>query len=118
MVSESNPAISRLTCLEFHCAVKRKQRSGNLSEQQAGAVTDMFNGDLADGLFVLYPVRDNDYLLAQELLNELESTALRALDALHLSIARAHHHTRFATADQGLSAAALQLGLHPLLFNA
>lgn len=98
--------ISRLTCLEIECAIKRRTRAGSLSEREAGQVVGQFQSDLYDGLFTLYQMTERIFLHAQELLRRIRAP-LRSLDALHLATA-AQHGGVLVTADQVLARAAAE----------
>ena len=104
-------AISRLTVLEFRCLVARRCRAGDIDVDMERAVLSAFDADVQGGVFHLLRFDDRLIVEAVGLIGLLAQHPLRALDALHLSAARAMNADRLATADQVMAGAATALGI-------
>ena len=104
----SDPVVSPLVEVEFHCAVARQVRAGACSRSAAENIFRLFRLHLAQARYRVVPVDGADYVRVREWIAQLR-TPLRVLDALHMAVAQAHGLT-LITADQGLAAAASALG--------
>jgi predicted nucleic acid-binding protein len=111
---QSDIEISRLTCIEIRCALGRRQRAGTLSSESAGQALQQFQSDLHEGLFTLHGMRDDIFLIAEEMV-AASAHGLRTLDALHLALAKVRKTASFVTADQTLSEAAIDAGFYTIL---
>ena len=98
------PMISNLTRLEFSSAVAKKVRAGGLAASGATTIISEFHSHIRQGVFELLPVFEMHYTLANEWIDSF-TTGLRALDALHLSLAHSNGVV-LLTADNALAKAA------------
>ena len=106
----ADPFISPLSVVEFKCAIRRRERAGQLSNRRARAILDRLDESLADQSLGRLAWRDRAFALGHELIDRVDPVPLRALDALHLAIALQHRCTGFATADRVQAEAAQRLG--------
>lgn len=109
--------ISRLSMLEWHCAMARRLRTGQITKDYMNLARTEFTRNLAEGYFriVLY-----DDPLLSDALRVLDSThpiPLRTLDTIHLTAARNAGLARIATADDVMRRAAQQLQLEVAYFG-
>lgn len=81
--------ISYLTEIELLSAIRKRQRMGELSENDCNKTWKLFKKHRKSGLFEIAEL-DADVFKSAELLMETTSTALRSLDAIHLGIAHAY----------------------------
>lgn len=109
--SSTEPAISRLAIVEFRCLLARRRRAGTLSRKNETDILHTFDEDLRLGFLRILPLQDQHFARAWELIGNLKSIPLCTLDALHLAIASATGHSRFATADRIQAEAARRLGM-------
>lgn len=98
------PAISALGEVELFSLIARKRRLRELTENQAQAVRDLFDNQLAEGFFQRISLRGEHFVRARQLVS-VRAHALRTLDALHLAVAIGAS-LPILTADQGLARAA------------
>ena len=106
------PAVSPLVELEMASALARKQRSGELSLQQAYDIEDLFRRHLDEGVFTRLPLTREHFQLARQSL-WASRLPLTTLDALHAAVA-ALDGRALTTADRRLAAAAEDLGVKVL----
>lgn len=107
-------AISGLSEVEFHSAVARRVRMGDLSRDDALKVLSQFKVHIDDRLYRMAPVEQRDYMLARDWLATFH-TPLRTLDALHLAVAFSNGFT-VLTADKVLARSAKHFGVkHKLI---
>src|SRR3569832_2380938 len=109
--------ISRLSMLEWHCAMARRLCFGLFTKDYMNLARTEFTRHLAEGyfFFVLY-----DDPLLSDALRVLDSTnpiPLRTLDTIHLTAARNAGLARIATADDVMRRAAQQLQLEVAYFG-
>lgn len=109
-------AISRLTILEAHCALRRRTRDRSLTVDAAESALRLLREDVDAGRLTVFVVRDEDFLRADELLTELATHALRAPDALHLAVCANRGVRAFGSADLRLLDAADALDLFTYAF--
>jgi uncharacterized protein len=110
MMSRGPLDISRLTVTEMRCALARRRRAGQISETiEAGAIREL-RTDILNGSLRLTPVDDSHIVEAYAIIESVPSLPLRALDAIHLAIARLIATESFATADRTQADAAEALG--------
>lgn len=114
--SLDRPAISRLTTLEWHCAMARRLRSGAFSAEYLALAKREFSRHQNEGYFHIHPMADGLYTQAIDLLEAVRPLPLRSLDALHLAAARALRVSVFATADKVLAEAAQSLEMQAKCF--
>lgn len=116
LTSIDAPAISHLTVLEWHCALRRRERAGAFSSEYRVLAEETFAQQLADGLFHLLPTDRNAFDQARSLLGKVAPLALRSLDALHLATAQSSGAKTIATADRLMAEAATRLGFSTQTF--
>lgn len=117
IVDQSEPWISTLTAVELRCLFARKQRNREISLEIANRAYATFEEDTARGHLYLYPVNDDTLKAALGLIGRLSDFPLRALDAVHLSVARELEVPALATADQVMGDAGQALGLEVIRFG-
>jgi predicted nucleic acid-binding protein len=103
--------ISRLSVLEWHCAMSRRLRTGMITEAYLNTARTEFTRHLAEGYFRIVPFDDSVIIDAIQVLDNVKPLPLRTLDALHLTVARRANVTRLATADRVMADAASKLNL-------
>ncbi|MGJ3246963.1 MAG: type II toxin-antitoxin system VapC family toxin [Elainellaceae cyanobacterium] len=96
--------ISRLVEVEFHSALARRVRMGELAEHVAIAIANRFQMDVDAERYTRFALQPVHYDLACNSLKRF-NTPLRTLDALHLAIARADG-LQLITADDALATSA------------
>lgn len=94
--------------LEMTSALAIKVRTGDCDAQGAQLILQTYRSHLAAGVFQFREVTGEDYTLARDWIAGF-TTALRAMDALHLAVA-VRHALPLVTADKALAAAGKQLG--------
>jgi hypothetical protein len=103
-----------LARVEFHAAIRRRQRLGDIADDDANSILRGFNLHLAS-LFLAQPTNDG---VLEEALSLLEKYVLRAYDAIQLAgclavrTTSANDEIWFATSDQDLVQPAQSEGLH------
>ena len=107
--SRFNAHISRLTIVEFQCALARRGRNRDISAAIERSALKLFESHLKAGLLSVLPVEDAHFIAAVGILRDLPTLPLRTLDSLHLAIARATRMKSLATADHVMAAAARAL---------
>lgn len=110
MLGQTEASISPLVIIELRCAVNRRARAGVIDRRRKSSVLADFDAELAAGQYRLLSWPVSAFETGVELLGEVGSISLRALDALHLAVARHHRCEHFATADRAQAAAAKKLG--------
>ena len=103
--------ISRLSVLEWHCAMSRRLRTGMITEDYLNTARTEFTRHLADDYFRIVPFDDSVMIDALQVLDSVKPVPLRTLDALHLTAVRHANVTRLATADHVMADAASKLNL-------
>ncbi|WP_183991714.1 type II toxin-antitoxin system VapC family toxin [Salinibacter ruber] len=95
------PVVSCLTDVEMHSALAKKVRRGELAEEDAERVKDLFRTHMSHALYEVAAIEHGDFVQARQWIAR-RNTALRTLDALHLAVA--HRRDReVLTADRGLA---------------
>ena len=112
------PCISPLSIVEFKCVVRRRERAGDLTGSRARAIVDRFESHLVDGTLEQLAWPASAFLAASDLIDRLVPHHLRALDALHLAVARTHGCDGLASADRQQLKAARALGMTTYSFVA
>ena len=107
--------ISNLVEVELFSALSRKVREGALTDTDAKRISARFLSHLQDGVFEVFSVESQHFVLAREWLG-LFTLPLRTLDALHLSVV-SQNDLAVVTLDKVLHKAAKQLGLRSELFE-
>ena len=103
--------ISRLSMLEWHCAMSRRLRVSQISEDYLNLARTEFTRHLSEAYFRIVPFDDTLLIDALRVLDSVKPIPLRTLDAIHLTAARNAGVTRIATADRVMADAANQLNL-------
>ncbi|MGF1608262.1 MAG: type II toxin-antitoxin system VapC family toxin [Kiloniellales bacterium] len=114
---QAEASISRLTVVELRCLLSRRRRAREISRKTEQAAFALFQNDILSGHLQLHPLRDEHGAEAVALIEQLGGHALRALDALHLVIARDIGARILATADRTMARAAPDLGLEVAFFG-
>lgn len=104
-------AISRLSMLEWHCAMARRLRTGQISEDYLTLARTEFTRQVAEGYFRIVPLDDTLLIDALRVLESVKPVPLRTLDAIHLTAVRNAGIARLATADRVMADAANLLNL-------
>jgi uncharacterized protein len=112
----SNLVLSSLSSLEWHCAMRRRERNGEIDARYRLLAEDAFRERLASGYYEVLRVENALYEKAYQLIEGVTS-ALRTLDALHLAAAQAGGLGEIVTADQVMAEAAEELGLKAHYFK-
>jgi predicted nucleic acid-binding protein len=113
----SGIVISRLSTLEWHCAMARRARTGQITQDYLNLARTEFTRHLAEGYFRIVPYDDPLLSDALRVLDSANPAPLRTLDAIHLTAVRNADVTRIATADDVMRRAALQLQLEVAYFG-
>ena len=110
-------AISRLSALEWHCAMARRARTGQITQDYLNLARTEFTRHLAEGYFHIVPYNDPLLSDALRVLDSTHPVPLRTLDAIHLTATRNAGVTKIATADDVMRRAALHLQLEVAYFG-
>ena len=86
--------ISYLTEIELLSAIKKRQRMGDLSDEDGNKTWKLFKKHRKSGLFEISEL-GADVFKSAELMMQTTTTALRSLDAIHLGIAHAYGYNLF-----------------------
>ena len=108
--------ISELAITEVLSAVARRRREGMMTAHQAIEIRDAVLADADSGSFHRLDMSPVVHREAERLLFNIESVALRTLDALHVAVALLGSATHVVTYDARMRAAALHAGLKTLDF--
>ncbi len=103
--------ISELAITEVLSAVARRRREGMLTVNQAFEIRDAILADADSGSFHRLDLSPVVHREAERLLFQLESVALRTLDALHVAVALLGSATHVLTFDARMRAASVHAGL-------
>ena len=110
------PAINTLTILELRRLLGRRCRAGDIDRSEEQLVVAALEQQIQVGLLTVCALEDSHARAAIDLLAELRAHSLRALDALHLAIARELKAQTLATSDGRMAEAAGSLGFTVQLF--
>ncbi len=110
------PVVSWLTDVELHSALAKKVRRGELAEEDAERVQDLFRTYMSHILYEVAAIEHGDFVQARQWIARMD-TALRTLDALHLAVARCRDR-EVLTADEGLADAGRTFELNVELMRA
>ena len=111
LLNRQDLLISELAITEVLSAVARKRREGTLNESQAFEIRDAVLADADSGSFCRLDLSPLVHRQAERLLLNVESVALRTLDALHVALALQGSATYILTFDTRMRAVALHAGL-------
>ena len=103
--------ISELAITEELTAVARKRRDAKLTAAQSFEIRDAVLADADSGSFYRLDLSPLVHRQAERLLLNVESVALRTLDALHVALALHGSATYIVTFDARMRAVALHAGL-------
>ncbi|MGH9443245.1 MAG: type II toxin-antitoxin system VapC family toxin [Thermoanaerobaculia bacterium] len=103
--------ISDLVITELVSSFSRHRREGRLASAQAAALTQTLYSSVESGDYNHLDLGPEIHREAERLLLGLESTPLRASDALHLALAATAGAGTVLTFDVKLGSAARQVGL-------
>ena len=113
MIAQSSRTyISSLNITEMRCMLARRVRSGHFAADVETRLWAAFQTDISNEVFDLYPVQPTAYIEAAALIDRINPTPLRTLDALHLCIAEHLEPDLFITTDRQLAKAAITIGLN------
>lgn len=108
--------ISSLTRVEMRSLLSRRRRMGELTIDLEGLLFAAFTDDLQRGWLQLYPVNDERFSEATNLINRYPEFPLRTLDALHLVVAQQAGIEALATADTVMADTASAMGFAVMRF--
>lgn len=103
--------VSDLTATEIVSGLSRRLRMGMLTHEIARRLQQAIVARLDDGVYRRVELTRDVHRRAEQLLLSRPEMALRAADALHLSLAMSTQAVTMASFDARLAAAALALGL-------
>ncbi len=103
--------ISELAITEVMSAVARKRRDGMLTAAQTFEIRDAVLADADSGSFYRLDLNPSVHRQAERLLLNVESVALRTLDALHVALALQGSASYVVTFDARMRDVALHAGL-------
>jgi predicted nucleic acid-binding protein len=106
--------VSELAITEVLSAVARRRREGLLTAFQAAEIRDAVLSDADSGSLRRLDMSPMVHREAERLLFQLDSVALRTLDALHVALALLSAATHVVTYDARMRSAALHAGLKTL----
>src|SRR4030043_2218004 len=102
--------MSDLTVVEMRCLLARRRREGNIDPKTEIKVFATFEEDIRQRFLICHPLPDGLTAGAVNLLSVHPDLPIRALDALHLMIAREIRAEVLVTADRGMVAGAKAMG--------
>ena len=103
--------VSDLAVTEIVSAVARRLHQGSLTREAARRLHHAILGRLDEGAYHRVEMTREVHRRAEHFLLALQSTPLRAADALHLALAASGRAATLATFDSRLAAAARAVGL-------
>lgn len=113
----SSLVLSDLVVLEWHSALRRIERNGAISREYRLTAERELVKDIADTWFTMAPCSAQLMKDAQALIEQVSPLSLRALDAMHLTIAQSAQIRQLATADKEMRSAAESLDFITHYFN-
>lgn len=112
---EDQPIISQLVEVELFSALSRRVRMGEVSQNDAKRITELFANHLNEGLYRLVLLENQHYHLARDWISRFD-LPLRTLDALHLAVCSMNNFS-LVTADEKLAQSATILDINILLLT-
>ena len=88
LADRSGICISRLTVVEFRCALARRRRSKEIDSRYESDAVNTFDSDVRRGYLQVLPIEDARFTDARKLIDQLGVLPLRTLDALHIATAK------------------------------
>ncbi len=113
--SRSNLVLSGLSKIEWHCAMRRRERAGDFDVSYRKIASAAFHDRLATGYYEMLRVEN---ALLEQALDLIDKTIapLRTLDALHLAVVKSASIGELVTADTAMAVVAAELDLKVHLF--
>lgn len=108
--NSSHLVLSSLSKLEWHCAMRRRERNGEIDADYRQLAQEAFFERLESGYYEVLRVENALYEKALRMIDGVRAP-LRTLDALHLAVAQAANLSEIVTADKVMADAAEELGL-------
>jgi hypothetical protein len=109
-------AVSDLTAVEMRCLLARHRREKQISAAMELRVFGTFQEDMRHGHLTCHCIPHGAAAAAIHIISVLPRVALRALDALHLAIAREIQADVLVTSDRIMATAAQSIGLKVVQF--
>lgn len=104
--------ISQLTIVEMASALMQKIRTGDLTKRAETGLWTAFQDDMNAGKVELVRLHDRHYAKAADVIREYgKAHGIKALDALHLSIAHGLQAASFLCSDKVLVRVAAAMGI-------
>lgn len=117
-IQEHGPVdISDLTAVEMRCLLARRRRERNIDPKTEIKIFVTFEEDIRQRFLICHPLPDGLTAGAVNLLSVHPDLPIRALDALHLMIAREIQAEVLATADRVMVAGAKAMGFSVVRFD-
>ncbi len=117
-IQEHGPVdMSDLTAVEMWCLLARRRREGNIDPKTEIKIFATFEEDIRQRFLICHPLPDGLTAGAVNLLSVHPDLPIRALDALHLMIAREIRAEVLATADRVMVAGAKAMGFSVVRFD-
>lgn len=107
---QGDTTTASLTLVEFRCLLARRRRAGQIDGALERQALSEFDGHVRSGAWRIHPESFSDFANARDLIDVLPTLPLRALDAIHLAVARHLAVEEFATSDKSQAEAARALG--------
>jgi len=108
--------ISSLTIPEMRSLLARRVRMGDFDSEYEKDAWRIFLRDIEDGALTIISLDSRHYTKAAELIARFSDNALRALDALHLSVALSCGADELASSDKVMLQVAQRLGMRTRSF--
>jgi len=109
--------MSDLTVVEMRCLLARRRREGNIDLKTEIKIFATFEEDIRQRFLICHPLPDGLTAGAVNLLSVHPDLPIRALDALHLMIAREIRAEVLVTADRVMVAGAKAMGFSVVRFD-
>jgi len=117
-IQEHGPVdMSDLTVVEMRCLLARRRREGNIDPKTEIKIFATFEEDIRQRVLICHPLPDGLTAGAVNLLSVHPDLPIRALDALHLMIAREIRAEVLVTADRVMVAGAKAMGFSVVRFD-
>ncbi len=117
-IQEHGPVdMSDLTAVEMRCLLARRRREGNIDLKTEIKIFATFEEDIRQRFLICHPLPDGLTAGAVNLLSVHPDLPIRALDALHLMIAREIRAEVLVTADRVMVAGAKAMGFSVVRFD-
>ena len=109
-------AISDLTVVEMRSLLSRRRRGKHVDPKMENRVFSTFEDDIRRGFLIRHPMPATTAAGAVNLIATLPDVPLRALDAMHLVMAREIDASILATADRIMAGGAQEMGFSVIRF--